>query len=146
MTASELRIGNYMLNTKLGGIVHFTSFHGLCNYESKPHEYEPIELTEEWLLKFGFELNKSVQNNGAFQYIYKTYEKKITEDLSFSYAYVTEIYKGKGQNYNSLAFGQYYFDNWNASDKLHLNYELKYVHQLQNLYFALTGEELTAAK
>ena len=33
--------------------------------------------------------------------------------------------------------GKFYFFTF------HFNVELKYVHQLQNLYFALTGEELT---
>ncbi len=38
---------------------------------------------------------------------------------------------------------------WNNGDAIYFSYgfeksiELKYVHQLQNLYFALTGEELT---
>lgn len=77
-------------------------------------EFKPIPLTEEWLLKFGFEfhINANCQN------FY--YEKDaficIRGDEDFEWF----------RYYN----GDFY-------------HELKYVHQLQNLYFALTGEELT---
>lgn len=75
---------------------------------------KPIPLTEEWLLKFGFNKVKS------------DYEEAETWDFYF---------------------GVLYFDMANNSVKINGQYCLsnipKYVHQLQNLYFALTGEELT---
>ena len=69
---------------------------------------EPIPLTKEWLLKFGF------------RYItgWDDYEAFIKDDVEITY---NEIVKFK--NY--------------------IDVELKYVHQLQNLYFALTDNELT---
>lgn len=115
MRANELRIGNYAFNKKLNGIIHFKSFYGLCNIESRPDEFEPIPLTEEWLIGFGF--------------------KKPSEPPEGYYLLV-----------NGLTFAGLVIDN-NVS--LWLNYSgtsivnnIKYVHQLQNLYFALTGEEL----
>jgi hypothetical protein len=74
-------------------------------------EFEPIPLTEEWLLKFGF-------------------KKDLDNDLFL--------------NINSNSFLV-----WQNNNIELLDYEnnkcicfCKYVHTLQNLYFALTGEEL----
>jgi len=69
------------------------------------NQVEPIELTEEWLLKFGFEAENGYPFKMLFGYI--------------------KIRNGK------WFFKYYSFD-----------IELLYVHQLQNLYFALTREEL----
>ena len=76
-------------------------------YQTK--HINPIPLTEEWLLKFGFD-NK--HNKDKF----------------------TIILKGK-LNYEK---GRTYFNSWTILEK-----QPDYVHELQNLYFALTGEELT---
>jgi hypothetical protein len=77
----------------------------------------PIPLTEEWLEKFGFNSKyKSVHmlwNLGNF-YI----NQKSDED---DYG-------------NSIPQEQIFYYDY--------TFEIKYVHQLQNLYYALTGEEL----
>ncbi len=78
--------------------------------EAKAEEYdsfEPISLTEEWLLKFGIQ---GWFGNNRFQ-IQRTTDKLF------------EVIAWK----NGISF-------WLC--------HLEYVHQLQNLYFALTGEEL----
>jgi hypothetical protein len=67
--------------------------------------YRPIPLTEEWLLKFGFEITDNFQTKDRFQ------THKQDGIIWFEYGYIVV--------------------------------ELNYVHQLQNLYFALTNEELT---
>jgi hypothetical protein len=76
-------------------------------YRDAVNQYEPIPLTEEWLIKLGF-------------------EKNITTDLypTFSYDIV---------NVND---GIVYVLNYGFVN------HIKYVHQLQNLYFTLTREEL----
>ena len=69
--------------------------------------FEPIELTEEWLIKFGHESS-----------------------------FIPDLYEiGK------LSF--YIDDGICWIDVFGDSIEIKYVHQLQNLYFALTGKELT---
>jgi len=68
---------------------------------------EPIELTEEWLIKFGLK-KKTIKS------CYWTI-KNFDVDL----------------------------DGWFGFNKMVAPVPLKYVHQLQNLYFALTGNELT---
>ncbi|WP_347219308.1 hypothetical protein [Chryseobacterium sp.] len=126
MEAKELRIGNYcqqFLGVGDDGADYKTieieandiyRISGLIN-----HEIEPIELTEEWLEKFGFEIEKSSTHCIAFNEI--GYEHELQLDKEF----------GTDENC------------WNIT-KYGGGYRLVYyVHQLQNLYFALTGEELT---
>lgn len=79
----------------------------------------PIPLTEEWLLKFGFE--KNLNSNNIIYYILAgkcLLEYNLTHNIA-------DIVK-----------------------KVHLDLfiEIEYVHQLQNLYFALTNEELSLQK
>lgn len=96
-------------------------FGALESYEQKPiisrrlNELKPIPLTEQWLLKFGFE---NVENE-SIEFILELEEKFllsiIIEDLTWA-----------------IGYG---FD-WSRT------FNIKYVHQLQNLYFLLTSEEL----
>ncbi|WP_131828098.1 hypothetical protein [Elizabethkingia anophelis] len=72
-------------------------------------QFTPIHLTEEWLVKLGFEKSDSLSNC-----------TKTTNGYKFDFAGGEVLYL----------------------DSVRLKH-IKYVHQLQNLYFALTGEELT---
>ena len=114
MKATELRIGNYLLpnNECQDSYVEVVEI-GVdfiiceCSGGLLYRNPKPIPLTEEWLVKFGFEKD--------------TYERRIV-------------------------------DSWFIGGKIHLtvtngllynNYlQVNHVHQLQNLYHALTGEEL----
>ena len=75
-----------------------------------------IELTPEWLIKFGFE-----EKERDHSIIYFIGINFVTNDYLFDITWI------EGYSYPFYRNG--YF-------------EIKYVHQLQNLYFALTGEEL----
>lgn len=76
---------------------------------------KPIPLTEEWLLKFGF--------NKEGNTIYK-------ELNGFEFGTInTNRYKPR-----------FYLQTQGSTSNITL--PIKFVHQLQNLYFALTGEEL----
>jgi hypothetical protein len=81
---------------------------------------KPIPLTEEWLLKLGF------QTGGAKQYLFINLDEKDK-----CYLYFNPFGKGIAidQNEKECSF----------------EIELNYVHQLQNLYFSLTNRELTVA-
>ena len=79
--------------------------------------YKAIQLTEDWLLRFGFE--KRGKTGCSFQYFIGT--NPITHDWLF------DILWQDKQDY------PFYRNGFHT---------IKYVHQLQNLYFALTGEEL----
>lgn len=77
-------------------------------------EINAIELTEEWLFKLGFEDK------------YLTIDKKISSD--FTMTLISD--KDGGFHFTPHA-------------TLMWGVDLKYVHQLQNLYFSLCGLELT---
>ena len=123
MKAKELRIGNYVSRCDLFDnhsrveqileIARKIKTTGAVTVICTPSEIEPIPLTEEWLLRFGFENKYEDQEDNP---IYKFESIEIVKTL--------------------------------FKDKYHLyagfpSIEIKHVNQLQNLYFALTGEELT---
>jgi hypothetical protein len=68
---------------------------------------EPIPLTEEWLLRFGFKKNRAGCSMKGLKITFDSDEKIFWVDYNFTGTC-----------------------------------ELRYVHQLQNIYFALTGNEL----
>lgn len=109
--ASELRIGNLVqMNGIYISVTHILplwiegdySPFGYIEYD----KLEPIELTEQVLLKCGFKFSGVVQSLGYFRLIYEDGGKL------FFYSHAM------------------------------LQHEIKYLHQLQNLYFACTGLEL----
>ncbi len=125
MTAQEIRIGNLFSHTNENGtfnIVVKEILEGGINTRFNNGTWfigldniNPIPLTEEILLKAGFSRKKS-DNTWAFI----NNEKFIIEYLfeRYSFRVVTD-------RYNSTFLKT-----------------IKYRHQLQNLFFALTGEEI----
>ncbi|WP_027380827.1 hypothetical protein [Chryseobacterium daeguense] len=78
-------------------------------------------LTEEWLLKFGF----TNDDNESWFWSFDFNEKQETFKLF------------------QLTAGGNPFGLWGIVGCSQLIKKIEYVHQLQNLFFALTGEELT---
>lgn len=126
--SNELRIGNY--------VSHFGFTHQVEGIHSKgklgeKHRHvvletgvetflmnlKPIQLTEEWLLKFGF-------------------EKKVDEYVFQDFA-IEDIHEGKTWCMKEFDYADVCY---NAIGK-----GINYVHELQNVYFALVGEELKIA-
>jgi hypothetical protein len=117
MKANELRIGNYLQDNVTKTTVKVVELSKDCisTYVIDRSKYplkdgwklEPIPLTEEWLLRFGFEKRSIIKQNDSYY-------------LNGKVVWATEN-------------GFRYFQNRDI---------IKYVHQLQNIYFALTGEEL----
>ena len=112
--ANELRIGNYVFDNLKQWIIQMHSANGILNVEQKPSEYNPVEITEEILLKLGFKCEEKTRENIYRLNIFEYATSCKTIDLEIDY-----------------------FDN-------HATFttDIKYVHQLQNLFFFLTGEEL----
>ena len=128
MEAKELRIGLWMKSTimdlnyfqlKLKDIVNEfeSNYNGL---------FEPIPLTEEWLFKFGFKKCK----NGWYYTTYFTDCDLASEIMKIDY------------NLSSGRFSITDADEESTSCQIYTSKRVKHVHQLQNLYFTLTGEEL----
>ena len=116
MEAKELRIGNYVEND-IGDFI-------LIDRDTLPFIvtkwikcHHPILLTEEWLVKFGFV--KNYYNDILNITGYWNKEKDCGIDLEQNEIFVYRL------NGRKRTLG------------------IVYVHQLQNLYFALTNEELT---
>ena len=122
MEASELRIGNLVNARKtyhtwdatclITGLTHKGIYVKYGNGHIIPINIKPILLTEEWLLKFG-----GIHETGGMYFFGNVGILHYRRENEFSL--MNYNYK-KGQIYTTI----------------------KYVHQLQNLYFALTGKEL----
>lgn len=124
MKANELRVNNYVEG--VNGIdqiltigetgVKLVKFNEPGSSDEPTHYFDwikPIPLSEEWLLKFGFNA----------QHIIKQWYSYVNDHIEISH-----YSKDRCMVFVS------------ASD---VAFDIKYVHQLQNLYFALTGKELT---
>lgn len=124
MDLRELRIGNLAQN-KDGNVFevdnvsesgvngmswtdsHYGNISGGFDYMYTSEEVFGVPLTEEWLVKFGFEMT----SDGFFDRGINGFNVTIDYEIRFNGKIICNAPKS--------------------------------VHQLQNLYFALTGEELT---
>lgn len=136
MKASELRIGNLVgvsWNNIFSTVIEITTDDvklkdGFATY----NQLQPIPLTEEWLLKFGFKKYPDCRDTFQQQY-YDSFQFEIDRFTIISFSIVQGFPHLVDCNYNRRYRSE-------ENKKEHL---IKYVHQLQNLYFALTNEELT---
>lgn len=134
MEAQELRIGNY-INGSIGDDSELV----LCSvtgYDPRDEfifvsndnnihyaefvDFQPIPLTEEWLLRFGF-----IKLNNRHEFVHGENERNMSiccEDNYFLFFVEDEI------SYNTI------------------RKELKLVHQLQNLFYCLCGIDLELNK
>ena len=127
MKASELRIGNYTrLGDRIGKVKSIFNTHFQVDDErcislgnSIQRNFEPIPLTEEWLIKLGF----------VFDGITNEYYDNVHNDV-FSGSICIKKRHGNNKYKWEFRIGCIDIRDFN------------YVHQLQNLYFALTGKEL----
>ncbi len=106
ITASELRIGNIITNHDEVQVVDIWHFAVLCAKDSE-HFIKPIELTEDVLLKCGFE--------------------KADDEWSVA-DFCMQIFQG--------------WLHYSAGEGVKLSEKITTLHQLQNIYYAITGKEL----
>lgn len=112
--AKEIRIGNFMeFNGSFSKATPYT-IKGLSTGISVA---KPIPLTEEWLVKFGFE--------------------KRTENAGILICYKISRYTIARWTENRWQF-------WIGTVDLYKSPQ--FVHELQNLYFCLTGQELEVSE
>lgn len=120
MDARELRIGNWVLfNDYSGGPLQPYQIQGddISRAAVNGVYHEPIPLTPEILEACGFVKRKEMFYKG--EYCININDRDV-------------LVGSRGTIFNG-----------DPNYGVGINYELKYLHQLQNLYFALTGEELT---
>jgi hypothetical protein len=123
--ANELRIWNLVFEgfdiyevTSITRSGQLRLFSAKENHSSGTSKIKPIPITKEWLLKFGFSKYDQMGDNYFF-----AFEK----DDNFEFNLFL--------NFNKLKVS-FYGLNWERA------FKIDSVHQLQNLYFALTGQEL----
>ena len=128
MQKNELMIGNLVNYQNLTYSVYGITGEcvilqdALTNKVVPFNELSPVSLTEHWFLEFGFAFKKTEKSN--------SYSKD-----SFRANFVTDG-RFKGKMFLIYANAM----NWADCD---VNL---YVHKLQNLYFSLTGEDITNGK
>jgi hypothetical protein len=117
MKAEELRIGNWYRWYAEGKYYEYqviqSDFSNDCNFLN----FEPIPLTEEWLEKFKIgSISPIIENDGI-----------INKAMLFK------------------CFPIFYWNDGSITIEINdfSKVKLNYVHQIQNLHFALTGQELT---
>lgn len=121
ITASELRIGNYVMfndqnETPTPVVIQINIADlTLISENHKYCNYQPISLTEEILLKCG------VKSDGI--HIYMEFNPRMC--LLFNYGNYAEMDLVQDGKYISFKLSH-----------------IKHLHELQNLYFALTKQEL----
>ena len=138
MQANELRIGNKLLvydNIDTIGEVSYNSIIcGYTGYSNLDKGYvEPIPLTEEILLKCGFVKVKNKDKEDLREYIGHT-SQKARYAIFDTDIFITKVDK-RGLLWRNIEcdFMVLFY---------HKSIPIKYLHQLQNLYFVLTGQEL----
>ena len=124
MRVNELRLGNYVDFDGLSFTIKCISNNfieadrGRGKVRFSINDLKPIPITEQWLLRLGFEKEKEQDKLLATYF----YHKNNISRVEFS------------DKHGNL----YWHDNYSSI----YHKEIKYVHQLQNIYFALIGEEL----
>ena len=117
MKANELRIANKALQVQDWELDEWEEInvgsYSIIDCENAPDEYKPIPLTEELLKRFGFEIKKGAWGTSA--------EIRIGRVRYVLYQ------NGKVWSINPI-------DGFRV--------DFKYVHTVQNHYFALFGQEL----
>lgn len=134
ISANELRIGNYVTDhlgrtqkvaeTRSDAYICYLSNGVKLKY--KLNTTQPIPLTEEWLLKLGLK-------RGGYDMI-EVWHPDKPRFVMVGYLDDEEDNDYLGWNYNHEGTTEEEY----GSSRIYI----RYVHQLQNLYFALCGEEL----
>lgn len=128
MQPNELRIGNYVYDR---GVPVDLRHSQLVNIITGKHlVYNPIPISEDWLLKLGFEKWEWC-DNAAFIPLF------FGDSLYCRfYNQMWHIKKLKVGRDSKGVYGK------TSSKYIIPKGKVRYIHQLQNLYFALTGKEL----
>lgn len=124
--AGSIRIGNWFEhNTEW----NYAGHNGLFQWEDRDwyalgestlclRNASPVTLTEDWLLNFGFEKNER---------------------------HVHEMHPWIDYTLKGIRIQLPYF-TFNFGDEDEQDVDIQFIHQLQNLYHSLTGNELTLSK
>jgi len=123
MKAEDFRVGN-LVRVKSSKVAIPITLIRLSNFSVGMEDIEPIPVTEGVLSDFGFE--KVVDNRGVTGY--------VEYELCVGQVNIV-VEKEKLPKYEDDEF-KFYLDDCYLK-------HIEYVHQVQNLYYAVSGEELS---
>lgn len=123
LSLAELRIGNWVRNKS--GREYQIEYGDFTNMAINGTD-DPIPLTEDWLLRFGFVKNEKTK-----------YWVKYADRQPFG----LHIYVHTTGDVICV-IGTTDMDGDRQEPNIDYELSVKYIHDLQNLYFVLTGEEL----
>lgn len=144
MEIRELRLGNWVFSKEtqkpqlITGLTEENPFIDAITFDYITYdEIEPIPLTEEILLKCGFEWFKPFK-------CYSHKQLNIYIGLNTKKSECYALHCLNIDDYNGVKKTKYDGKLYLTSEAEYLVSEtpIEYLHQLQNLYFALTGQEL----
>lgn len=130
INARELRIGNIYRRKHGKGFTDQAIDEGMMGKifgntnEFALNDFENIPISEEWLIQLGFEKSFSHGYLNSQFYRKENYTLNELQGEDAYYAFCEWEDAAEQQGYRRLS-------------------QIQYVHQLQNLYFALTGTELS---
>ena len=129
MKAEDLRIGNWVMGNKPLQLT-FNDFGRIHAHlmATGQMRFEPIPLTEDWLVRFGFEKIRDESRKQNYQ----TLDKLLLFDDSGNTLHA----------YSDREDVMIYHEQYKYLNGYGLRTDIEFVHQLQNLYHALTGKEL----
>ncbi len=132
MKSEDLRIGNLVeYNGKVISVLAVGSDDVVMASENDlgyTIEYlKPIPLTEEWLLRFGFD---------------KSGNDLMPRSIRYEIDWIAIFPSNDFCDFKGFGFIWYKPDKESTTESARV--KIQYVNQLQNLYFALTGTELRA--
>lgn len=120
MKATDLRVTNFVLNDGIVNTVIFIGYDAVMlvtpqgnQIQASLDRIQPIPLTPEWLVKFGFVRGR--------------------EDTD------SNVYYGKGKQLFDIMFNT---RNFLMYKMVVIGTPILYVHQIQNIIYSLTGQEL----
>lgn len=129
MKPEELRIGNWILDednceVRIAKVIVVDDYHHLgIRHNGTPtvSKVSPIPITEIWLDKLGFKKEPMDDNECYWSY-------RLNDDTFCDLSFIT------GDKNGELEVCLFPYERW---------FRYKYVHQIQNLFFTITGKELT---
>lgn len=142
MEVKELRIGNFLhfpfinkhveiiginaYETNSGIEYKISAKEGINMYCEPLTIFREIPITEEWLFNFGF---KKLPLEGAYFKMIHGFGREREDSLVYHNGIILSLCQ--------------ITDTGRIISEMTKRLDINHVHQLQNLYFALTGEELT---
>lgn len=152
MKSSDLRVGNLVLWNDNSTVtiedikpnrIAGKSDNGVLNSLLSSKNFKGISLNEEWLLKLGFSVSEQgsdLEKYGNRGEIEKIYEISIETHIIHNMFNMSDLLIAKMKDgYRLIRIGANYYEQ---EDVYLISNVFEYVHQLQNLYFALVGKEL----